>query len=328
MSELTILVSTWGDGLFAIRCDGPTHELANQRVTGLAPNGSGALAIVDGHALRSRAPNGDWVTIALSGAELSCCMVVGDVVYVGTNDARMLRLAPQWGHQVSEGIPRRAQSTGLEFIDGFDRVPGRDTWFAGSALVNGQRLGPPLGIRSVAANADGSVLFANVHVGGIPRSTDGGKTWHPTIEINSDIHQVCGHPTDSDLVFAVSALGLCISCDAGATWTIERDGLHDPHCYAIACSGDDLIFSGSPDFFGQVGQIYRRPAKPDGPIVPVDGGRPGWLQGITDTGCIAASGSAVAVADRAGNLYVSEDFGWAWTLRGTGLAGPSGVFVG
>jgi hypothetical protein len=44
---------------------------------------------------------------------------------------------------------------------------GRDTWFAGSAIVHGQRLGPPLGIRSVAANSSGSILFANVHVGGI-----------------------------------------------------------------------------------------------------------------------------------------------------------------
>jgi hypothetical protein len=53
----------------------------------------------------------------------------------------------------------------LDPIDGFDSVAGRDAWFAGSAIVNGQRLGPPLGIRSVAANSNGSILFANVHVG-------------------------------------------------------------------------------------------------------------------------------------------------------------------
>src|SRR5260370_4764865 len=78
-------------------------------------------------------------------------MTVRDAIYVGTDDARMLRLSHGGGV--------------LDPIDGFDSVAGRDTWFAGSAIVNGQRLGPPLGIRSVAANSNGSILFANVHVG-------------------------------------------------------------------------------------------------------------------------------------------------------------------
>ena len=65
----------------------------------------------------------------------------------------------------------------IESIRGFDEVPGRDTWYAGSAVINGQVVGPPLGIRSMSATADGSAILANVHVGGIPRSTDGGATW-------------------------------------------------------------------------------------------------------------------------------------------------------
>ena len=76
---------------------------------------------------------------------------------------------------------------------------GRDTWYAGSAIVNGQRVGPPLGIRSVTATPDG-VLLVNVHVGGIVRSSDGGITWQPTIDIDTDVHQVCAHPTDPRMV--------------------------------------------------------------------------------------------------------------------------------
>jgi hypothetical protein len=34
-----------------------------------------------------------------------------------------------------------------------------------------------------------------------------------------------------------------------------------------------------------------------GPLVPVTGGLPAWLDGIVHTGCIAANGLAVAVAD-------------------------------
>jgi hypothetical protein len=76
-----------GNGLFAVTGDGRTQEIANQPVRGLAPDGRGAaLAIVGGHSLRRRAPNGEWVTVGTSELELSCCTAVGDAIYVGTDD--------------------------------------------------------------------------------------------------------------------------------------------------------------------------------------------------------------------------------------------------
>lgn len=95
MTKPTILVATWGDGLFAVPGDGRTQEIANQRARGLAPDGrGGALAIVGQHSLRRRAPISEWATVATSEFELSCCMAVRDAIYVGTDDARMLRLSP------------------------------------------------------------------------------------------------------------------------------------------------------------------------------------------------------------------------------------------
>lgn len=314
MTKPTILVSTWGDGLFSVTGEGRTQEFANQPVRGLVSDGrGGVLAIVDKHSLRRKAPNGVWAAIAESEFELSCCICVRDTIYVGTDCARMLRLPSGGGR--------------LEPIVGFDSVPGREAWYAGSAMVNGQRLGPPLGIRSVAANANGSVLFANVHVGGIPCSTDGGRTWRPTIDINSDVHEVRAHPSDPALVAAASSVGLCLSRDAGATWTIERDGLHDPHCYAIAFSGADILISASRDFFAGEGRIYRRPVNPDGSLTLVEGGRPAFMERLVDTGCIGTNGASVAVADRAGNLYGSEDFGRNWSCTSAGLPIPSGVLI-
>ncbi len=215
----------------------------------------------------------------------------------------------------------------LEPIDGFDKVAGRDVWFVGSAIVNGQCVGPPLGIRSVAANSNGSVLYANVHVGGIPRSMDCGRNWQPTIDINSDVHEVCAHYANPEIVVAAAAVGLCISRDSGATWAIEREGLHAPHCYAVAISGDDIFLSSAKDPFAAEGRIYRRPVKLDGYLAPVEGGMPASTQGIVDTGCIAANGSSIAVADRAGNLYGSDDYGRTWSSRYTGLPTPSGVLI-
>ena len=314
MAKPIILVATWGDGLFAVTGDEHTQEIASQPVRGLAADGrGGVLAIVGGHSLCRRSPGGEWTTIATSEFELSCCMAVGDAIYAGTDDARMLRLSYEGGV--------------LHPVDGFDSVAGRDTWFAGSAIVNGQRLGPPLGIRSVAANSNGTVLFANVHVGGIPRSTDGGRSWEPTIDINSDVHEVCTHPADPDIVAAASGIGLCISRDAGATWTIERDGLHAQYCSAVAFSGDDILVSASTDHFAHQGRIYRRPIRPDGHIEAVEGGLPAWLNGIADTACIATNGSTIVVVDRAGTLYLSTEFGRAWSRSGSELPTPSSVLI-
>ncbi|MGH8178704.1 MAG: hypothetical protein ACREV5_20800 [Steroidobacter sp.] len=184
MTTPTVLVATWRDGLFVVTGGTSHQELADQPVSGLAPDGNGgALAIVGGRSLRRRTAAGGWRTIAMSESDLSCCTAVGDSIYVGTNDAQVLRLGANGK---------------LEPLSGLNEIAGRDRWYAGTAFINGQLVGPPLGIRSMTATCDDAVLLLNVHVGGIPRSTDGGLTWRPTIDIEHDVHQVCAHPTRPD----------------------------------------------------------------------------------------------------------------------------------
>jgi photosystem II stability/assembly factor-like uncharacterized protein len=156
---------------------------------------------------------------------------------------------------------------------------------------------------------------------------DGGRTWQPTIDIHSDVHEVCAHPAHPDIVVAASALGLCISRDGGETWTIESDGLHAPYCSAVAFSRDDILVSASTDHFAKQGRIYRRPVRPDGATVAVEGGLPAWIHGIADTGCIAANGSTIAVVDRGGTLYLSTDFGRAWSPSRSELPTASSVLI-
>jgi hypothetical protein len=312
--EWTVLVGTWTDGLFAITLEGSKQEISHQPVRGLASDGrNGALAIVGGDSLQRRAPDGRWTVVANSDFDLSCCVSVQGTIYVGTNDARILRVS----HDDGVLVP----------VESFDTVPGRDTWFAGSAIVNGQRLGPPLGVRSIAASSNGSVLYANVHVGGIPRSLDGGNTWQPTVAIESDVHEVCAHPSDPNVVVAASALGLCISQDAGTTWTIEAEGLHANACYAVTFAAGDVLISSAVDPFASQGRIYRRAMQPEAAIVPVEGGLPAWTNGKVDTGCIASSGPRVALVDSGGTLYQSSDSGRTW-LRSQGeLPTPSSVLL-
>ena len=304
MTIPSILAATWGDGLFVFADETRRRELAGHSVRALARDrDGGALAIVDGHSLCRRTCEGAWSTIATSQLDLACLAVVGDVIYLGTDDARVLRVSQQGK---------------FEPLVGFETVPGRDTWYAGSALINGQLVGPPLGVRSMTATSDGAALLVNVHVGGIPRSTDDGATWHPTIEVDSDVHEVCAHPVDPRTVIAAAAIGLCISRDGGATWTVEREGLHASYCSAVAFSEEDILVAASSDHFAARGAVYRRPMDGKGPLQPPRG-LPRWLGGIVDTGCIATLGSALAVADRAGNLYTSADAGRSWLHRDKGL---------
>lgn len=312
MANPTILAATWRDGLFVFTGETRHQELAGQAVRALARyRDGGALAIVDGHSLCRRTPQGQWSTIATSELRLACSVAVGDMVYVGTDDARVLRVSANGK---------------IDPLGGFDAVAGRDTWYAGSALINGQLVGPPLGIRSITATSDGAVLLANVHVGGIPRSTDAGVTWQPTIDVDSDVHEVCAHPIHPGIVIAAAAIGLCISRDGGARWTIEQEGLHASYCSAVAFSGNDILVAASADHFATQGSVYRRPI--DGEhLTPVSGGLPRWIDGIADTGCIATLASAVAVADKAGNLYMSVDAGGRWSCRANGLPTVSSVLI-
>ena len=313
MTMPSILVTTWDKGLYSVTGKAVRHERAGHPVSGLAADGKGGvLAIVGAHSLCRRSPDGEWTTITESRCSLSCAVAIGGAVFVGTDDAHILRIDP-------DGAQQR--------LDGFDAVEGREKWYAGAAIVDGKLLGPPLGIRSITATCDGSVLLANVHVGGIPRSTDGGLTWHPTIDIDTDVHQVCAHPTRPDIVIAAAAVGLCISRDAGATWTIERRGLHAPHCSAVAFGRRDIFVSASTDPFAALGAAYRRPIDFDVPLERLGGGMPEWTDGKVDTGCIAARDSMVAMIDWSGRLYLSHDDGASWSCPVDQLSGPSGVFI-
>ena len=92
MAIRTVLVSTWGDGLLVVTGQAKRHEFANQPVRGLASDGrGGALFIVGGHSLWRRTPDGALSTVATSEFELACCMTARDVIYIGTDDARLLR---------------------------------------------------------------------------------------------------------------------------------------------------------------------------------------------------------------------------------------------
>jgi len=300
----TIIAASWNNGLFVISGDTVSQELQEKAIRGLCAGRGGLLAIVDGHQLCSRSAQGHWDTLATSDSPLSCILATREAVLVGTDDAQLLRLTA---------------SGELQPLPGFRQVAGRERWYAGTAVIDGRVIGPPLGVRSLTATCDERAWFANVHVGGIPRSTDAGSSWHPTLEIDWDVHEVCAHPSRPQVLAAASGAGLCISVDGGASWSVTQEGLHAPYCAAVAFCGDDVLVCAANDHFADTSGLYRAPYTAPQQLAPVMIGESRWLGGIADTACLTTKGESVAVVGRAGQLHWSGDGGRNWRTHGRGL---------
>ena len=216
-----------------------------------------------------------------------------DGVLIGTAEARLFRL-------------RRDV---VEPVEGFDEVAGRNDWFT--------PWGGPPDTRSLAADAAGTV-YANVHVGGIVRSTPEGG-WRPTIDIETDVHQVVAHPDRAGLVLAATAFGLARSDDGGETWAIVDEGLHSPYGRAVAVADDTVLVTASTGPSTRQAAVYRRSLDGSGPFERCVGGLPEWFPSNIDTHCLAADGSRVAFGTAEGQVWTSADQGRTWELTRDGL---------
>lgn len=293
---MSVLVTT-ADGYHIFTSSGKQlRSLEGHRVERFTPGPDGTfLAVIDQHEIWAHGTDGEWTPRAKSDATLTAVVAVGDDLFAGTNDARVLRLGA---------------SGALVPLDAFDTVPGREEW---------HRVGSPLQVRTMTATCDATALLVNVHVGGIPRSVDGGATWNPTIAVDDDVHQVLAHPTRPDVVVAAASVGLCRSRDGGATWTSSTDGMERSYARGVAFVGDDVVVTVSDGPWAAEALVYRA-AVDGGPAELVTGGL-GELHGNVDSGCIASNGDVVALADGNGSVWrsrsgfegferIASDLGW------------------
>ena len=246
------------------------------------------VAVADRRSIVGRDASGTWTELARSDQlEIDCVLATPNGVLAGTDEAHVLRLG---------------EDGSLTRDEAFDAVEGRDAWYT--------PWGGPPAVRSMALDLAGR-FHANVHVGGIPRSIDGGASWEPTIEIDADVHQVIGHPSEPDVVLAAGAVGLAISEDGGASWRVEREGLHSSYSRAVAVAGDTILLTAATGPHGGRGAVYRTTIA-GGRFERCDDGLPEWFDGNIDSGWLAADGSTVAFGTSDGDVFVSEDAGRRW----------------
>jgi photosystem II stability/assembly factor-like uncharacterized protein len=279
---------------------GGPRGLAGRRVRALAGDADRWWALVEDHEVHRWTGEGPWVEVARAEAELTCLAPVDGALVLGTAGAHL-----RW---LEGSGPDRA-------VPGFDETPGREDWYT--------PWGGLPATRSLAVAGDGT-LYANVHVGGILRSVDGGRSWAPTIDLQADVHQVCcPRPHQPGLVIAACADGLAVSLDGGEGWFLREVGL-GRHTYsrAVAVVGDTVVLSASDGPGGEHAGLYRAPLEGLDRFERCAGDLPTWLPDNVDTGWLAGTDDWAAVVTADGTLYRSEDEGASWEAVAEGLPRP------
>jgi hypothetical protein len=235
--------------------------------------------------------SGEWHQAAATEVKLNCiCWTSDRRLLVGTESARLAWL--------SDGD--------LEFIDSFDEVPERNLWVT--------PWGGPPDVRSLAVSSDGTI-YANVHVGWIVRSKDGGKTWKNLREgLDMDVHQVAAHPSNPAIVFVATAEGFYLSKDYGETFTHQSNDM--PYCYQRACvcfpDRDVYLLSTSRGPHGYAeARVYR--SEDEGIHWEPVNGLPEKISNNINTFQIitVGDGNALVIVEDT-SMYETNDYGMNW----------------
>lgn len=290
-----------------------SFEGALGRVTSVAVTGTGDFfAVVD----RERVVAGDAVeghveTLA-EGLDLTPASVAthgGEVVYVGTEPPAVFRLDRSLGR--------------WERIGDLQSQPFAAGWSSPSGRA---------AVRSIAPHPDTpGGLYADIHVGGVVRTLDGGLTWEAVAKgLELDVHEVVTTPTRPSDVYAATADGFYRSYSEGDSWQRCNEGLENLYCRAVAIHPqcpEIILVSGSPMTPGEWGPEGKR----FGVFRSEDRGDTWWrvMHGLppempeeVDTFCLCFS---TLYPDRAfcarkdGILYESLDTGLTWEEVVTGL---------
>jgi hypothetical protein len=301
--DTRILVGT-ESGLWQVRGDAlePVDQFTARTVTALARSGHETWAIVDGDTLWHSDGRRWHERASLGDRRATCVAPTPNGLLIGTAQAHLLRFV----------------GDALEPVESFETVDGREEWHT--------PWGDPADVRSMAVALDGTI-FVNVHVGGVVRSRDAGRSWTPTLDIDVDVHQVIAHPTRADHVLVAAYDGFGISRDGGNSWQFITDGMHAHYGRAVAVAGETVLVSASTGPRGRKATVYRKPLDEETEFVRCRESLP-WFDDNIDTACLAADESLVVFGTDDGRVFRSLDGGAHWGLVTKGLPTITAVTIG
>jgi hypothetical protein len=283
----------------------PAREtFVGHTVTALARDGARTWALIDGREVW-REIGEHWQKQASVEGPPATCLASGPTgLLLGTRAAHLLRLT----------------ADRLEPVESFERVDGRETWYT--------PWGEPADVRSLAVDPADGAVYVNVHVGGVVRSRDGGRAWTPTLEIETDVHQVIVHPVRPKTVLVAAYEGFGLSRDGGDSWDFITAGLHAHYARAVAVSGAAVLLTASTGPGGRRSALYRKPLDAADRFERCRQGLPEWFNDNIDTACLATAGPRVVFGTEDGRLYRSADGGASWELGAKGLPAVRCVLAG
>jgi hypothetical protein len=296
------------------------------------------MQVVTGSAFYRFEDGGARSAFCISGQDIVCAAAGRDVYAAALSDESIIVVGPEGEQQIGGRLPHparcmlmlneeplrvlvgtqgahlfelRQKDSGYELakIDSFEGVEGRESWYT--------PWGGPPSVRSLAGSADGR-LYADIHVGGIVRSADGGETWEPVNrDIHEDVHQIAVTPADPDALYANTAKGVFVSPDHGKTWHHRADDLDQRYGRAIAVHPDnpDLLLasvSDGPRGRDVNGQLYRSEDRGRS-WAHVTQGFPPSTSGNIDTYHVAFAKDGQAYAAVESALFRSRDDGRTWS---------------
>jgi photosystem II stability/assembly factor-like uncharacterized protein len=175
---------------------------------------------------------------------------------------------------------------------------------------------------------EADLLLVGIELGGLMRSTDGGKSWQDHRPgAQPDVHSLAWHPRASGRAYEAGGGGAAFSEDGGESWqpadegrdrhytwsvAVDRD---DPECWYVSASTGPFAAHGRRD---PQARIYRR--RDGEPWVPLAGGLPEPLEAMPYA--LLANDDRLFAGLADGQLWQSFDQGDSWTrctLQGDGL---------
>jgi hypothetical protein len=251
-----------------------------------------------------------WIDCALPepGVFSLAVSAADGAVYAGTEPSRLLR-------SDDGGLTWRA-------LDGLLELPSRPTWSFPPRPWTSH-------VRWIAPSPhDAELILVGIELGGLMRSTDGGKSWQDHRPgAQRDVHSLAWHPQVPDRAYEAGGGGAAWSEDAGESWHAADEGRDRHYTWSVAVDPDDperwYVSASTGPYAAHGGQnpqarIYARRAGE--PWRALAGGLPEPLPAMPYALVVSDGRLFAGLAD--GQIWESSDRGDTWracTLRGDAL---------
>jgi hypothetical protein len=264
----------------------------------------------EGGVRRSADGGGSWIDCELpEPGVFSLAVSAADrAVYAGTEPSRLFH-SGDLGETWSE-------------LDALLELPSRPNWSFPPRPWTSH-------VRWIAPSPhDADLILVGIELGGLMRSTDGGKSWddhRPGAQ--PDVHSIAWHPRTPGRAYEAGGGGAAFSTDAGETWQHADEGRDRHYTWSVAVDSDDpdcwYVSASTGPFAAHRGgdpqaRIYRRLGGE--PWHALGGGLPEPLPAMPYALVVLDGRLFAGLAN--GRLWESRDRGDTWgplDLAGGGL---------